>query len=32
VVVEKRMPFNDNVTKMTQEERDRVASWAKPSG
>jgi len=32
VVVEKRMPFNDNVTKMTQGERDRVASWAKPSG
>lgn len=30
VVVQKRMPFNDNVTKMTQEERDRVASWAKP--
>ena len=32
VVVEERMPFNDNVTKMTQEERDRVASWAKPGG
>ncbi len=32
VVVQKRMPFNDNVTKMTQEERDRVASWAKPGG
>jgi uncharacterized membrane protein len=30
VVVQKRMPFNSNVTKMTQEERDRVASWAKP--
>lgn len=29
VVVQKRMPFNDNVTKMSQEERDRVASWAK---
>jgi len=26
------MPFNDNVTKMTQEERDQVASWAKPGG
>lgn len=32
VVVQKRMPFNNNVTKMTQEERDRVASWAKPGG
>lgn len=30
VVVQKRMPFNDNATGMTQEERDRVASWAKP--
>ncbi len=29
VVVQKRMPFN-NETMMTQEERDRVASWAKP--
>jgi uncharacterized membrane protein len=29
VVVQKRMPFN-NETKMTQEERDRIASWAKP--
>jgi len=28
VVVQKRMPFS-NETKMTQEERDRVASWAK---
>jgi len=28
VVVQKRMPFG-NQTKMTQEERDRVASWAK---
>ena len=28
VVVQKRMPFN-NETKMTQEERDRIASWAK---
>lgn len=28
VVVTKRMPFG-NETKMTQEERDRVASWAK---
>jgi uncharacterized membrane protein len=27
VVVQKRMPFN-NETKMTQEERDRIASWA----
>lgn len=31
VVVQKRMPFN-NETKMTQEERDRIASWAKPGG
>lgn len=29
VVVDKRMPFN-NQTNMTQEERDRIASWAKP--
>lgn len=28
VVVQKRMPFNDNATGMTQEERDRIASWA----
>jgi uncharacterized membrane protein len=27
VVVQKRMPFN-NETNMTQEERDRIASWA----
>ena len=27
VVVQKRMPFN-NETNMTEEERDRVASWA----
>jgi uncharacterized membrane protein len=27
VVVQKRMPFN-NATNMTQEERDRIASWA----
>jgi uncharacterized membrane protein len=27
VVVQKRMPFN-NETTMTQEERDRIASWA----
>jgi uncharacterized membrane protein len=26
VVVQKRMPFN-NETNMTQEERDRIASW-----
>jgi uncharacterized membrane protein len=26
-VVQKRMPFN-NETNMTQEERDRIASWA----
>lgn len=30
VVVDKRMPFN-NMTNMTQEERDRIASWAKPA-
>jgi uncharacterized membrane protein len=30
VVVQKRMPFN-NMTNMTQEERDRIASWAKPA-
>jgi uncharacterized membrane protein len=29
VVVDKRMPFN-NMTNMTQEERDRIASWARP--
>ena len=29
VVVSKRMPFANNETGMTQEERDRVASWAK---
>jgi uncharacterized membrane protein len=29
VVVDKRMPFN-NMTNMTQEERDRIASWAGP--
>jgi uncharacterized membrane protein len=29
VVVDRRMPFN-NLTKMTDEERDRIASWAKP--
>lgn len=28
VVVQKRMPFG-NETKMTQEERDRIASWAR---
>ena len=28
VVVEKRMPFANNETGMTQDERDRVASWA----
>lgn len=32
VVVEKRMPFANNETGMTQEERDQVASWAKPGG
>ena len=31
VVVQKRMPFN-NETKMTQEERDRIASWANADG
>ena len=31
VVVQKRMPFN-NETKMTQEERDRIASWATAGG
>jgi uncharacterized membrane protein len=30
VVVDKRMPFN-NMTNMTPEERDRIASWAKPA-
>ena len=30
VVVEKRMPLN-NETNMTQEERDRIASWAESS-
>jgi uncharacterized membrane protein len=30
VVVEKRMPFANNETGMTEEERDQVASWAKP--
>jgi uncharacterized membrane protein len=30
VVVTKRMPFANNETGMTQEERDQVASWAKP--
>jgi uncharacterized membrane protein len=30
VVVDKRMPFN-NMTNMTQEERDRIATWAKPA-
>lgn len=29
VVVQKRMPFN-NETGMTQEERDRIGSWAQP--
>jgi uncharacterized membrane protein len=29
VVVDKRMPFG-NMTNMTQEERDRIASWARP--
>jgi uncharacterized membrane protein len=31
VVVQKRMPFN-NETNMTQEERDRIASWAAAGG
>ena len=31
VVVQKRMPFN-NETNMTQEERDRIASWAAANG
>jgi uncharacterized membrane protein len=30
VVVEKRMPFQNNATGMTQEERDEFAAWAKP--
>lgn len=31
VVVQKRMPFN-NETNMTQEERDKIASWAAANG